>query len=212
MIKKTFLFIFAFCVYNFSFAQKASIHYCQNLTKFDYKDSNGYSNPNLRGDSGSAFEIEYEMPLKKYKKIDLSKFNYTFGISFDHYNAKGGDLNNSYNWKTSYIGVNNNLSYCVYQYGEDLKLIANGGFGFATIIKGEQSINGVVYNIIKEKEFSGIMIKPFAGIDISYQLTENIQLKLGYTLSRSMRLFNKNDEKLAFNNNQVQLGLYFPLK
>lgn len=207
MIKKILLLIFTFSFFNFTFAQKAHINYGQNFTKYDYKNSNGDPNPNLRTASGTSFEFGYEFPLKNYRKL-----KYDVSITLNQYNAKGGDVNNIYSWETSYLGIDNDLNYCIYQQGDNFQIIANIGFGFTSIIKGEQAINTILYNITKEKEFSGLFIKPFTGIDIRYQLSDNMQIKVGYSISRVMHLSNKIEEKLAFNNNQIQFGLYFPLK
>jgi hypothetical protein len=212
MMKKFLLSLLVVGVQFFGFSQKAFISYGHNFTKYDYKNSNGDSNSNLKGNDGSAIEIGYQMPLKKYKTVDLSNFYYTVSLTLDQFNAKGGDLNNTYNWETTYVGLQNKFGYSLFKKKSGFEAIVYGGFNFTSILKGEQTINQIVYDISKNEEFSGVLIKPFLEFEIKYAISEKIDVKMGYSISRTSHLTNQSTEKLAFNNSQIQLGFYFPIK
>ena len=81
----------------------------------------------------------------------------------------------------------------------------------ATIIQGEQEINGVFYDLKNHKEFSGIILQPLIGLNLKYVITDYLSLSLGYNLSKAFNVSNSTNEKLSFNNNQIQFGLHFPL-
>jgi hypothetical protein len=93
-----------------------------------------------------------------------------------------------------------------------LQASANGGVGIATIIYGKQNLNGQYLDLSSQKEFSGIWIAPRLGITASYNVDNDIYLSLGYAYSKSFNVSNSTDEKLSFNNNQIQFGVHFSFR
>jgi opacity protein-like surface antigen len=90
-----------------------------------------------------------------------------------------------------------------------LQASVNGGLGISSLIYGKQNINGEYLDLSSQKEFSGIWVAPKLGLTASYNVDNDIYLSLGYAYSKSFSLSNSTDEKLSFNNSQIQFGVHF---
>ena len=176
----------------------------KNFTKYDYK-SNSSSSPSLQSGSGNFYEIGYVMTLNN------EKLKYAVGLSLNEYNALGGDINSSYSWNTQYMGVENTFSIAFVN-KSGFQASAQGGLGISTLIYGKQNLNGQYLDLASQKEFSGIWIAPKLVLKASYNVDNDIYLSLGYSYSKSFNVSNSTDEKLSFNNNQIQFGVHFMLR
>lgn len=173
----------------------------KNYTQYDYK-SDTSSSPSLQAGSGNFYEIGYIMALNN------EKLKYAVGMSLNEYNAIGGNAVSSYSWNTQYMGIENTFSIAFVNWN-GLRASANGGLGISTLIYGKQNINGEYLNLSSQKEFSGLWVAPKLGLTASYNVDNDIYLSLGYAYSKSFNLSNNSDEKLSFNNNQIQFGVHF---
>ena len=209
MIKKYLLFclLLSGCYLQ---AQELLISNGKNFTKYDYKNSLGMSNPNLRSGEGSFYEIGLAFKLNESAETD--KLSYAVSLVYNQFNAVGSTSTANYAWKTNYLGIQNALNYTLFQNSKSFKLKTKLGCATSTIIKGEQYINNVVYNISKQEEFKGILIQPNIGIDFQYAINQNIKISAGYEFSKAFNVSNKSAEELSFTNNQIHFGLHFPLK
>jgi len=209
MIKKHILFLLLFsgCYLQ---AQELFISNGKNFTKYDYKNSIGISNPDIRSGEGSFYEMGMAFMLNKSAATD--KLSYAVSLVYNQFNAAGGTSTANYAWKTNYLGIQNALNYTLFQNAESFKVKTKIGFATSTIIKGEQYINNVVYNISKQEEFKGITIQPNIGVDFQYAINPNIKISAGYEFSKAFNVSNKSTEELSFTNNQIHFGLHFPLK
>ena len=209
MIKKHILFLLLFsgCYLQ---AQELFISNGKNFTKYDYKNSIGISNPDIRSGEGSFYEMGMAFMLNKSAATD--KLSYAVSLVYNQFNAVGGTSTANYAWKTNYLGIQNALHYTLFQNTESFKVKTNIGFATSTIIKGEQYKNNVVYNISKQEEFKGITIQPNIGVDFQYAINPNIKISAGYEFSKAFNVSNKSSEELSFTNNQIHFGLHFPLK
>jgi hypothetical protein len=209
MIKKYLLFLLVSsgCLVH---AQELFISNGKNFTKYDYKNSLGKTNPNLRSGEGSFYEMGMAFTLNK--STDSNKLSYAVSMVYNQFNAVGGTSTANYAWKTNYLGIQNALNYTLFQNSKSFKLKTKLGCATSTIIKGEQYINNVVYNISKQEEFKGILIQPNIGIDFQYAINQNIKISAGYEFSKAFNVSNKSAEELSFTNNQIHFGLHFPLK
>ena len=209
MIKKHLLFLLLFsgCYLQ---AQELFISNGKNFTKYDYKNSFGILNPNIR--SGESSFYQFGMDFKLNKSVTSSKFSCAVSLVYNQFNALGGTSSANYAWKTNYLGIQNALNYTLFQNADSFKVKTKLGVATSTIIKGEQYINNVVYDITKQEEFSGITIQPNIGIDFQYAINHNFKISAGYEFSKAFNVSNASSEKLSFTNNQIHLGLHFPLK
>jgi len=180
----------------------------KNFTKYDYKNSLGNTNSNLRSGEGSFYQLGLDFKLNKA----TDKLSYAVSVVYNQFNAEGGTSTANYSWKTNYLGVQNALNYTLFQNSKSFKVKTKLGVATSTIIKGEQSINNVVYNITKQEEFKGLTIQPNIGIDFQYAINQNVRISAGYEFSKTYNVSNSSSEELSFTNNQIHFGLHFPLK
>jgi len=180
----------------------------KNFTKYDYKNSLGNTNSSLRSGEGSFYQLGLDFKLNKA----TDKLSYAVSVVYNQFNAEGGTSTANYSWKTNYLGVQNALNYTLFQNSKSFKVKTKLGVATSTIIKGEQYINNVVYNITKQEEFSGITIQPNVGVDFQYAINQNVRISAGYEFSKAFNVSNSSSEELSFTNNQIHFGLHFPLK
>ena len=190
-------------------AQELFISNGKNYTKYDYKNSLGKTNPNIRSGEGTFYEMGMAFQLNK--SATSNKFSYAVSLVYNQFNAVGGTSTANYAWKTNYLGVQNALNYTLFQNKDAFKVKTKLGVATSTIIKGEQHINNVVYDITKHEEFSGITIQPNIGIDFQYAINKNIKISSGYEFSKAFNVSNSSAEDLSFTNNQIHFGLHFSI-
>jgi hypothetical protein len=208
MIKKYLLFylVFSGCYLQ---AQELFISNGKNFTKYDYKNSFGISNPNIRSGEGSFYQLGLDFKLDN--SDDSSKLSYAVSVVYNQFNAVGGISSANYAWKTNYLGIQNALNYTLFQNLKLFQVKTKLGCATSTIIKGEQYINNVVYNISKQEEFKGITIQPNIGVDFEYVINQNIKISAGYEFSKAFNVSNSSAEELSFTNNQIHFGLHFSI-
>jgi hypothetical protein len=180
----------------------------KNFTKYDYKNSFGNTNSNLRSGEGSFYEMGLDFKLNKA----TDKLSYAVSVVYNQFNAEGGTGTANYSWKTNYLGVQNALNYTLFQNSKSFKVKTKLGVATSTIIKGEQSINNVVFDITNNEEFKGLTIQPNVGVDFQYAINQNVRISAGYEFSKAFNVSNSSSEELSFTNNQIHFGLHFPLK
>ncbi len=209
MIKKYLLFLLVSsgCLVH---AQELFISNGKNFTKYDYKNSFGISNPHIRSGEGSFYQFGIDFKLNK--SATSSKFSYAVSLVYNQFNAVGGTNSANHAWKTNYLGIQNAVNYTLFQNSKSFQVKTKLGCATSTIIKGEQYINNLVYDITKQEEFKGITIQPNIGIDFQYAINQNIKISTGYEFSKAFNVSNASSEKLSFTNNQIHFGLHFPLK
>ena len=135
------------------------------------------------------------IPCKEYRFFNPNisyKLLYAIGFVYNEFNAEASSFSSSYLWKTRYMGIINkfsyNLSNCCYNTG--LNTFLTAGFSTSTLSGGDQLINEDYYDLSKSKDFLGVNIQPFIGINSQYNLARNFKLTLGYNYSKAFHLFN----------------------
>ena len=170
---------------------------------------------------GSHFEIGY---TKKIGKTKTEKsLGYSLSLNLNQYNASYGNMASSYSWETSYIGVRNGLDVPLLNMNNGLHLDALFGVSLSTIVKGQQKINNMVYDISTHPDFSGLTGWTDAGLKLSYDLKEDVKLALGYTMSENFKITGKSTQtsspfynedaidKIKLKNSRVNLSLIYKL-
>ena len=205
-MKINYFFFIVFLVSYQAFSQEIYFKTGKNFTKYDFKDSSGQSNSYLQSGVGNFFEIGISNPLR-------NKFSYAIGFSLDDYNATGDYSNISYRWDTKYLGINSELNYSVLPSSifsnNNINFFVKTGLKGSTIIYGKQGIDGVYYDLVKHKEFSGLVLVPHIGFLAKYNIPSFGSLSVGYNYSKSLYNSNVNGEKLSFETNHIQLGIHF---
>lgn len=87
-------------------------------------------------------------------------------------------------------------------------VLFNVGAKVATIVYGKQEIDGVFFDLKKEKEFAGVFIGSNVGVKLKYYIAPYASTSVGYNFCQSFNFSNRTEEKLSFNTNQVQFGLH----
>lgn len=179
----------------------------QNFTKYDYKNSLGQRNSNIKSDNGIMADFGYQWNISSNEK-----WQYKAGLSYQQFNATGKSATFDYSWTTNYLGIQNSLSYDLYTSNDDeVSIKINSGFTGSKIIKGEQMIDNVRYNLTKEEEFKGLFLQPHLGIENEFLINESIKIGLGYRFSKAFRLNSDSKEKLNFTNNTLYLNFKYSI-
>lgn len=207
-MRTTYLFIFIVLLTFNALAQEIYMSSGNNITSYDYKSSNGSDeNLDFRSGSGNYFEVGYVHGLINYKLL------YSIGFIYNEYNSKASNYSTNYSWKTKYLGITNKISFNLSKeysecshFGFGLRTFLSIGFNTSTLTSGEQYINNYYYDLVGNKDFLGIIVQPFAGINSQYNISRKFKLTMGYNFSKSFGLLNDSDEKISFNNHQFQLG------
>jgi hypothetical protein len=188
-------------------AQGYYFNFGQNFTKYDYKNSLGQRNSNIKSDNGVMVDFGYQWNISSN-----AKWQYKAGLSFQQFNATGKSATYDYSWKTDYLGIQNSLSYDIYTSNdEEVSVRINAGFTGSKIIKGEQMINNTSYNLTKEEEFKGLFLQPHIGLENEFLINESIKLGLGYRFSKAYRINSDSKESLNFINNTIYLNFKYSI-
>ena len=211
-MKTKLLFMMAIFISHHAISQEIFFKTGSNFTEYNYKNSLGKTVSGLVGSSGSNYEFGVEFFLDSTEDSIDSRFSYSASLCLNQFNAKSGNVNNTYVWNTNYFGIQNMTYVSVLKSREaiyNLKLKA--GFNTSTILSGQQTIDNVVYNLKNYSEFKGIFIQPTIGMDFRLELNRELSMNFGYLFSKAYNVSNKSSEKLSFTNNQLQIGLQYTL-
>lgn len=184
-----------------SYAQRAYFTTGTNFSMFNFDSPMAMTTP-LKSGTGATFEMGMSKVLKS------ESLSYTIGLNLNEYNSVAGDFANSYTWNTKYMGVNNSIDYSIGLFGK-FRMMLQGGLNLSTIVYGKQSINGAYFDLIKQKEFSGLNIAPFAHLSIQLPIQDLGFLSVGYGINKSFFPMNSSQEKLSITTNQLRFGIHF---
>jgi hypothetical protein len=203
-MKTKLLVIGFFLTFQWMCSQEFFLVSGKNLTSYDYKWLTSGAGFNLESKIGSYYEVGYEYYFNE-------KISYVTSMTLNQFNSFSTNEVKSYSWNTSYLGIQNAASYTLFKTWDELELKLKAGVNIATIIDGKEEINGIIYDIKKEPEFSGVFIQPVIGLDLRYVITDYFTVSMGYNFSKAFKFSHTSDEELSFINNQVQVGTHFSL-
>ena len=203
MRKKLLLLLTILYISN-SYAQELYLITGTNFTKFEFKANGQSMSTQLQSGVGTTYELGYAIPIRN------KDFMYSFAITLNNYNALAGNAANSYEWNTKYLGAQSGLQYNQ-KISSFFSLTAKAGLILSTIIYGKQNTDGEIFDLIKQKEFSGLFFGASGSIHTNYKLNNIGFLSLGYGYSHTINTSNGTSEKLAFKTNQILLGIHFTI-
>lgn len=204
-MKKLILLITFYILCQNSTAQEVYFYTGKNFTAYDFKNSSGATNTNLKNDTGNFYELGYT------KSLSNEKINLNIGLALNEYNSVGGNSTNSYSWNTQYLGIQSQISYSVLNNRSVFDVLPHLGVNIGSIISGKQTINGIYFDLTKEKEFSGLVVTPSLGLQIKYNLAAAGYISLGYNYCKGINLTNSTEQKLAFTTHQLQFGIHYAI-
>jgi outer membrane protein OmpA-like peptidoglycan-associated protein len=156
-----------------------------SYSKYNYKNSFGASNTNVKADLAGYFKIQLDT---------LFSSPLTYGIKLQQHNATGGNQDQAYNWNAFYGGLFVNTN--ILNINERIKIKAQAGL--STLIFGEQQIGGSKYRLKSEKEFNGLW-QNFGGQATFKVKDESIWTILAsYSIEQSIKLGEQGPESLNF--------------
>lgn len=186
-------------------AQQVYLLTGSNFSSFKYTNATNPLSTELKSGTGSTLELGFS------KQLSSEQLQYCVGLNLNEYNALAGSQVTNYRWNTKHLGIHNAINYAL-SFSEKIQLNLEAGFNLATIIYGRQEINGNVFDLRKQEEFSGLSIAPFAKLQMKFKVNELANLSLGYGINKSIFLGNDSPEKLSINTSQVLFGIHFNIQ
>lgn len=201
-MRKRFLLIIA--LLSLTYAQSQELYFLtgSNFTKFTFESNSPAMSMPLQSGTGMTYEIGYVIPLPH------KGFSYLFAVTLNNHNALAGSSATTYEWTTKYLGGQSALQYS-YTITPLLSVSARGGVNVSTIIYGKQNLDGAILDLVHQKEFKGLWLSPFFGVQTNFNLSQSNYLSLGYGYSGGMNLSNNSEERLSFATQQIQFGIHF---
>lgn len=207
-MKKLILISLVFVIGNLSFGQQLYMEHGSTISVFDYENSQGLPLNNLLSKSNSYFGMGYRKVLNTNKTLFLS-----LGATYNNYGAIGSEssVDNYFAWDVSYLGVSGGLSIRMFQLG-DLSFYAKTSIASEFLIRGNQTINNDVYNLVGEEEFNNSIFFIRGGISMLYPISNSTAISANYTYGKSV-LINSgiNAEKLNLGAHQFGIGFIINL-
>ena len=208
---KKLLFIFSLLSTPFIQGQNVFFNTGVNITTYDYENSLGGTSDNLQSSTGSFYEIGYAIPInfankgRGWGRYSRLKFKTSFTIN--NYNATGGNNLDNYDWRSQYMGLRTNVEFFILK-NDFFSAAVDGGFGFEFLSRGKQKIGGETFDLKSNDEFNNLFLTPNLGVNFIYNVTGNLGLSAGFSLSKATSSKGGNGaEKVSFNNSQVGFGV-----
>jgi hypothetical protein len=205
-MKKTVLYILLFLFSYSIYSQGVYFNLGKNFTTFSYNNRSEFLGKLHINGVGDAYELGYTDVLKYKKFKDLK---YSGSLTINDFNATAKSELSNIEYKTTYLGIQSTVDYQFYE-SYYFFLSAKAGLNLSTIIRGVQTVNNATYDLVRNNEFSGLVVQPVIGIYSKYYLSKNGYLSAGLNLSKSLKLGN-NPDNVSINNTQILFGGYFDL-
>ncbi|MDC1491845.1 hypothetical protein N8376_00630 [Flavobacteriaceae bacterium] len=199
------------------FSQEVTFSVGTNYTDYSFDDNQDFEASGM----GSHIDVGYTKKIGKTKTEKSLK--YSLSLNLNQYNASSGNMTSHYSWETSYIGIRNGLELPLYTKDNSLKLDALFGVNVSTIVKGQQTINSMVYDISDHSEFCGLTGWADLGLNLSYEFNDGVKLALGYSISEKFDISGKSadresvfydedaDYTVNMNNSRINLSLIYKI-
>ncbi|MCF7560248.1 outer membrane beta-barrel protein [Sabulilitoribacter multivorans] len=206
---KKYLLIFLISTISFlGYSQQLYMELGSTISSFDYENSQGLPLDNLLSKSDSYFGMGYRQVINNQKTLFLA-----LGASYNNYGAIGSEssVDNFFEWDVSYLGIKAGLDYRIFQL-KDLSFFVKGSVASEFLIRGNQTINNDVYNLVGEEEFNNNILFLRAGIGLQYPISNSTAIYAGYSYGKSVLISSgENAEKLKLNAHQFGIGFIINL-
>ena len=153
-MKKQVLTYLIFLIGISGYCQQLYMEYGTTISAFDYENSQGQPLDNLLSKSKSYFGMGYRHVLNNRKTVFLAA-----GLSYNNYGAIGSEssVDNFFEWDVSYLGVKAGLDIRLFQL-QDLSFFASVSVASEFLIRGNQTINTDVFNLVGEEDHTGNVV------------------------------------------------------
>ncbi|MEZ4803759.1 MAG: outer membrane beta-barrel protein [Gelidibacter sp.] len=209
-MKRFFTFFYCFISGFTLFGQQLFLEAGKSISSFDYKNSLGNSIENLQSKSNTYLNLGYRDHLNDDKTLFL-----VLGLTYSDYGAIGSDpiLDNYYEWDVTYLGLQAGLDFRLFRI-RDFSFFIKGRVTVEHLIRGTQTINNQVYDLVGEKEFNSNIFFLKGGLGMQYPISRNTSVFVNYFYGKTMLIDQSkspDQETLKFNNHQLGIGLIINL-
>jgi hypothetical protein len=206
---KTYVILVCALVFSFTcFCQQLYLEIGTTVSSFDYENSQGRPLENLLSVTKSNFGMGYRQPVNDNKTLFLS-----LGATYNSYGAIGSEsrVDNYFEWDVSYLGLKAGLGLKLFEL-RDLTFFATGSMATEFLIRGNQTINNDVFNLVGEEEFNNTAFFIRAGVEMQYPVSKSTAIFVSYNYGRSLlNSSGENSEKLNLKAHQFGLGFIINL-
>ena len=207
-MKKYVILTCILLICNWCFSQQLYFEIGTTISAFDFENSQGNTLDNLNSKSSSNYGMGYRQNINHSKTLFLS-----LGLTYNNYGAIGSEssVDNFFEWDVSYLGVKAGLGIKLFQL-RDLTFLANTSLATEFLIRGNQTINNDVFNLVGEEEFNNSIWFIRGGLEMQYPISRSTAIFVGYNYGRSVLLNSaENAEKLNLGAHQFGLGFIINL-
>jgi hypothetical protein len=208
MTKNYITLTIALLVSLLSFCQQLYFEFGTVVSSFDYENSQGRPLDNLLSKSKTYYGMGYRQKINAGNTLFLS-----LGASYNNYGAIGSEssVDNYFEWDVSYLGLKAGLGVKLFEL-RDLTFLANASIASEFLIRGTQTINNNVFNLVGEDEFNNNILFFRGGIEMQYPISRSTAIFVGYSYGKSVLInSDENAEKLKLNAHQFGLGFIINL-
>lgn len=206
---KNFITLTVALLFSFlSFCQQLYFEIGSTISSFDYENSQGQPLDNLLPKSKTYFGMGYRQSINRSNTLFLS-----LGASYNNYGAIGSEasVDNYFEWDVSYLGAKAGLGIKILELG-DITFLGNVSLAWEFLVRGNQTINNDVYNLVGEEEFNNNIFFYRGGLEMQYPLSRNTAIYVGYSYGKSVLLSTPDvGETLKLNTHQFGLGFIINL-
>ena len=204
MVKKYAILVFVLFISFSCFCQQLYFELGTTISSFDYENSQGRPLDNLLSKSKSYYGMGYRQSINRSNTLFVS-----LGASYTNYGAIGSEasIDNYFEWDVSYLGVKAGLGIKILELG-DLTFLGNVSIASEFLIRGNQTINNDVFDLVGEEEFNNSIFFFRGGIEMQYPLSRSTAIFAGYTYGKSVLISTPDvGETLKLNAHQFGLGI-----
>ena len=207
-MKNYVILICILLISNSCFSQQLYFELGTTISSFDYENSQGRPLDNLLSKSKSYYGMGYRQVINDRKTLYLS-----LGASYNNYGAIGSEssIDNYFEWDVSYLGLKAGLGIKLFEL-RDLTFLANVSIASEFLIRGSQTINNDVFDLVGEEEFNNNILFFRGGLEMQYPISRSTAIFVGYTYGKSVLISSgENAETLKMNAHQFGLGFMINL-
>ena len=207
-MKNYAIFLLTFLAFYSSQCQQLYFELGTTLSSFDFENSQGRPLDNLLSKSDSHYGMGYRQNLNDKNTLFLS-----LGATLANYGAIGSEssIDNFFEWDVSYLGLKAGMGIKLFNL-RDLTFLANASIATEFLIRGTQTINNDVFNLVGEEEFNNTILFFRGGLEMQYPISRSTALFVGYSYGKSVLINSpERSEKLTLNAHQFGLGFIINL-
>lgn len=185
-------------------AQTVYIKNGKNFTDFKFIQAEGTQSPGFQKGVGDAYDLGIRYDLFKQERHLFGEV----GVILNEYNAFVGIKSNYITWNTHYLGIQNSVLYSFLNrdnYFIGIKL----GVNASKIIYGKEEVNGIYYDLRKEDNFKRFLFQYVVGLDVKYNVSDQISIGLGFSFINSSNLSHSGSSKFFINSKQIMASIFF---